>query len=416
MFEHDDINEFDLQMRSILEGGQEDVPAGLWEGVSAGLDKAARRRKAALWLRYSGIAAAAAAAVAVGVMFNHGTDGDLMPAGGSEGLIAVVEDIEGKTEIIQEDAVEILEVVEKTSVPGNLIAMADIIEDCEAEDRTLEAVAVETAENAAVENAAGMKPENEVTATDDAPVAEKTTGPQPEIVDVLTDETDWEDEEEPVRKKINTSIVISGIAGTNSPQNKGGMKPLRAPEMMKEPTKTTVEQVGDETTYGIPVSVGLGVKINFTKRWALGVGVNYTLLTSNFNGKYTKVEDGVPSLPISERVKNTQHYVGIPVNAYYNIVSRDFINFYAYAGGTIEKCVENRYQVQTTPVINHSEAVKGVQLSANAGIGVEFLLGKYVGIYLDPSLRYYFRGSQPKSIRTAQPLMLGFEAGVRFNL
>ena len=29
MFEHDNINEFDLKMRSILEGGQEEVPAGL---------------------------------------------------------------------------------------------------------------------------------------------------------------------------------------------------------------------------------------------------------------------------------------------------------------------------------------------------------------------------------------------------
>ena len=121
-------------------------------------------------------------------------------------------------------------------------------------------------------------------------------------------------------------------------------------------------------------------------------------------------------MPVSERIKNTQHYIGIPVNAYYNIVSKDFINFYAYAGGTVEKCVGNRYQVQTSPVINHHESVKGVQLSANAGIGVEFLLGKHVGIYLDPSLRYYFNCRQPKSIRTAQPLMLGFEAGVRFNL
>ena len=57
-----------------------------------------------------------------------------------------------------------------------------------------------------------------------------------------------------------------------------------------------------------------------------------------------------------------------------------------------------------------------MQLSANAGIGVEFMLGRYVGLYLDPSLRYYFKSGQPKSIRTAQPLMLGFELGLRFNL
>ena len=29
---------------------------------------------------------------------------------------------------------------------------------------------------------------------------------------------------------------------------------------------------------------------------------------------------------------------------------------------------------------------------------------------------YYFNNGQPKSIRSSQPLMLGFEAGLRFNL
>ena len=54
----------DLLMRSILEGGQEEVPAHVWEGVSAGLDKAARRRKVALWWRRAAVGGAVAAAVA----------------------------------------------------------------------------------------------------------------------------------------------------------------------------------------------------------------------------------------------------------------------------------------------------------------------------------------------------------------
>ena len=160
----------------------------------------------------------------------------------------------------------------------------------------------------------------------------------------------------------------------------------------------------------------MGVKLDLTKRWSVGAGLNYTYLSSSFSGKYTEVENGVPHLPLSERIKSSLHYVGIPINAYYNIISRDYINFYAYAGGTVEKCVKNIYEIQTTPIINHSEPVKGVQLSANAGMGVEFLLGRHLGIYLDPSLRYYFDCNQPKSIRSAQPLMLGFEAGVRLIL
>ena len=91
------------------------------------------------------------------------------------------------------------------------------------------------------------------------------------------------------------------------------------------------------------------------------------------------------------------------------------MNFYAYAGGAVEKCVSNEYDVLNTSVI-HKEVPAGVQFSANAGIGVEFILGKHIGLYIDPSLRYYFEGNQPKSIRTDQPLMLGFEMGFRFNL
>ena len=191
---------------------------------------------------------------------------------------------------------------------------------------------------------------------------------------------------------------------------------MRSPGIFKSPEKTTIEQTSAQTTYGIPLSFGAGIKLRFNDHWSLGMGLNYSLLTSKFNGKYTKVEDGVASLPITATIHNSLHYIGIPINAYYNIVSRDFINFYAYAGGTVEKCVANRYEVKTTPVINHEESVKGVQLSANAGIGVEFMLGRHIGIYIDPSLRYYFHCSQPKSIRTAQPLMLGFEMGLRFNL
>ena len=36
--------------------------------------------------------------------------------------------------------------------------------------------------------------------------------------------------------------------------------------------------------------------------------------------------------------------------------------------------------------------------------------------YVDPSLRWYIPGNQPKSIRTQQPLMMNFEVGLRFDL
>ena len=95
MFEDKNINEFDLMMKSILDEGREEVPAGVWERVSEGLDKVAASEKkpaAVIWFRRAGIAAAAAAAaIAVGVVLNHGTEEALLPDTGDSSLIAVVE-------------------------------------------------------------------------------------------------------------------------------------------------------------------------------------------------------------------------------------------------------------------------------------------------------------------------------------
>ena len=392
-----DDNHID-SIRSILESGQEEVPAHIWEGVSSGLDKAAARRNRILWLRRSVAGAAAAAAVVVGLLLGHdGTEQNLVPEVSGD-MIAVIETPSQETASPQE--------ILLADIPASSLQTARPSTEYIPAEVAMSGISSESAKDIPAEKAEA-----------DA-ISEPTENtPEPAVSGTSSEETAWEEDEKEIKSgKLKTSLVVSGIAGTNNPQGKKGTGPLRSPGIYKAPTKTTIEQSGSQATYGIPLSFGAGVKLRFTDRWSLGMGVNYTLLTSRFSGKYTKVTDGVASLPISSEVKNQQHYIGIPVNVYYNIVSRDFINFYAYAGGTVEKCVANRYQVQTTPIINHSESVKGVQLSANAGIGVEFLLGKYVGLYLDPSLRYYFRGSQPKSIRTAQPLMLGFEMGLRFNL
>lgn len=402
MFDDNHMEESDLLIRSILESGQEEVPAHVWEGVADGLDKVARRRSRVLWLGRVA-AVAAAAAVVVGVFFSRSTDEIVVPEAKGD-MIAVVSEPapeSGNTEEILLAHVESDNVFKPADVATGIYVM-EIVTEPETEEVTAQDV-IQTAPQETVE------PVKEAA----EPIKENIPA---EIKTEIEDSFDWEEEEDIKRKKIKASLTVSGIAGTNNPQNKGGIGPLRSPGIFKSPEKTTVEQTSAQTTYGIPLSFGAGIKLRFNDHWSLGMGLNYSLLTSKFNGKYTKVEDGVASLPITATIHNSLHYIGIPINAYYNIVSRDFINFYAYAGGTVEKCVANRYEVQTTPVINHEESVKGVQLSANAGIGVEFMLGRHIGIYIDPSLRYYFHCSQPKSIRTAQPLMLGFEMGLRFNL
>lgn len=395
MFEERNNIESDLLMRSILESGQEEVPAHVWEGVSAGLDALDRRKKIALWWRRGAVAgavSAVAAAVAAVLFLNPSGEGmDVVPSEGGSDMIAVV------TEAAAEVTAE-----ETEAAVAEMAAAAAVAEMAEAAEvaKVTEADAVVLLAEARPGSASGVK----------------EAEPKTEMEEKIRFPESWEDEgEETVRKKIRTSLVIAGLTGTNSVKSNTGKSLVRLPSLTNGPLKTGIKETSTQSAYGIPVSFGAGVKIGFTPKWSLSAGLNYSMLSRTFYGDYTKVTDGSIETSITSDIRNVQHYIGVPVNVYYNILESDYIDFYAYAGGTAEKCITNRYEVLNTP-ITHKDNPAGLQFSANAGIGVEFMLGKHLGLYIDPSLRYYFDNNQPKSIRTAQPLTLGFEMGLRVNL
>ena len=405
MFDDKNINEFDQMMKSILDEGREEVPASVWEGVSAGLDKADRHKTVVLWWRRAAAGAAVAAAVAAGVIFNHTPQQTLVPEAGDSGMIAVVEP------------------VKETVAEGTEIVIPDMIVEAKPvrrPARNIVMISADEAIKASTDVAPVYETEVETEGVQEEVTADDIQDKKVEIKEEKVTENkeyfpeDWG--EETPERKAGVSLVLSGLASTNDAQNQNRIGPMKAPSVNPAPKKTGIEETSTKSTYGIPVSFGAGVKIDFTERWSLGVGANYTLLARKFYGKYTQVnEAGGIENSISSDIRNTQHFVGIPVNAYYNIVSKDKINLYAYAGGTVEKCVSDNYNVLGTSIY-HKEKVQGVQLSADAGIGVEFMLGKHMGLYVDPSLRYYFDCGQPKSIRMVQPLMFGFEMGFRFRL
>lgn len=383
MFDENKYTESDNLMRSILSQAEEEVPAHVWEGISSELDRldaAKKTRPVVLWFRRSAVAAAAAAAIVAGVFISRNESGDIVPEAVGRNVIAVAE-----TSVVDMDT--------DLHRPAGLAAERNTyLADAEDDVKTAEDIVKEISEK-----------KEETTAR------KEIQTPQDTWTDI------WAEEDEPMKKKRRVALTISGIAGTNSAQSSGA--PLfKRPSLSTSKPVTGVEQKSTESTYGLPVSFGAGVKFDLSGRWSLGVGANYTLLARKFFGTYTLVgEDGRIQESVSSDIRNMQQYVGIPVNAFYSIVDKEFMNFYAYAGGTVEKCISDKYEILNTTYI-HRNNVSGVQVSANIGIGMEFLLGRHLGLYLDPSLRYYFDCGQPKSIRTAQPLMLGLEMGLRVRL
>ena len=402
MFDDKNNMDSDLMMRSILEGAEEAVPASVWEGVSAGLDKAARGKVVALWWRRAGIGAAAAAAVAAVaamLLVQPGDDTmDIVPA--YDEMIAVVEPepavpenaeetVAPKTAYIAQATPAVSSAVKSEIVPSEIPATEEIYTD--------QTVAEETEEPT-------------IKATDSKSEVKEEWHYHHDISALEGQLID------PVIKKRKVSFVLSGLTGTNAAQNEAGKGIFKRPEANHGPLTTGIKQTSTNSTYDIPLSFGAGVKVGISPKWSIGAGVNYSMLSRKFSGTYTKVnEAGVVENSTSSDIRNTQHYIGIPVNAYYNVVDSRNVNFYAYAGGTVEKCISDKYSVLNTSII-HKNKVEGFQWSANVGIGVGFKLSEHLGLYIDPSLRYYFDCDQPHSIRSAQPLMLGFEVGLKVNL
>ena len=335
------------------------------------------------------------------MVLNHGTEEAFLPDTGDSSLIAVVEQ--------ETSAEDHAATVEERAEAVTMLA------DAKRPAARKPATVIEATEVPAAEVPATEIPVAEIPETAQEFIESQSADTSAEAAEEnIYFPEDWGEEKETFRP--STSIVLSGLAGTNSAQGQNRLSPQKAPVVTPAPEKTGIEETSTKSTYGIPVSAGVGVKIGLSPRWAVGIGANYTMLTRTFYGKYTLVNpDGTIASSTSSDIRNTQHYVGIPVNVYYSIISQDRVSLYAYGGGSAEKCISDDYNVLST-AISHREKVNGLQFSANAGIGVEFAIGKNLGVYIDPSLRYYFNNGQPKSIRTVQPLMFGFEMGLRVNL
>ena len=391
--------EQDILFRSILEEGQEQVPAHVWDRIEEDLDRISRRRTAAIWFRRSMLGAAAAAVLALVLLHDTGSQDDIIKVS-DNGQIALVQQdltpVEEETEMIAENP-SVRTLLSYNPAPIHKAAevkgMADLAAEEACEETSEEAETVQKAK----QKQSGTK---------------KEFSKSEEIEDTFPEV--WPDEQTTKKKRV--SFSVSGITGTNSAQNSIKVNPMKSPAISSAPKKTGIKETSTNTTYGIPVSVGAGIRIGISPKWSIGTGINYTLLTRKFYGNYISVgESGAIQKDISSDIRESQHFIGIPVNFYYDIINRNSINLYAYAGGAAEKCVADRFQLLGTD-INHTEPIKGMQLSADIGMGVEFMLGRHLGIYLDPSIRYFFDNNQPKSIRTAQPLMFGFEMGLRAKL
>ena len=384
----DTNKDLDLLFKEALADAEVKAPRGVWKAVSARLDSAAPAAAAAprrSWLAW-GAPAFAFAAAALAVFFFVGNSEKTIIQSGEETLAVVNDQPSGPVAMVEEavipSAVEESRPVVVKSVRTGFVPK---------EIQTPEQISVlpSSKSEEIVEIPVETEQENQEGETAHTPWVDP-------FAEILAEEA------QAAKKSVGkTAIKLGGIIGGNDSHY--GSKPSFSSGLPSAGIQETSLSI-----YGIPVSLGLSARYHFTEKLAVSAGANWSFLTRTFQGKY-KTDEGT--------FTHNMQYLGIPLSVSYDVVESKTLTFYCYAGGSAEKAISSKYYIyanSASPIL--SEKVPSLQYGLFGGIGVEFRVSDLLGLYVDPCVKYYFPGNQPKSIRTDKPLMFSFEAGLRFNL
>ena len=372
--------ELDLQIRSIMEEAQEPAPAGAWEAISSRLDAlqgaaagagatrlgaAASRPVRRAWY-WAGAALAAAAAVALGIFFTGTSDNNsnLIDINSGSGLVAESLSDGIGAPIPESDMVREPILPEKTAVPAEKPATR-------------------------VQQAA------EMTTTPEKPEAEAS--------DPFARRA-YEDSRRASSARRGVSLLVKG--GSTGNNAGAGKLAMAAPGAYQQSGITETSK----SSFGVPVIAGIGLRLHLNDVLSVGTGIDYSLLTRSFEGRYVEglsVQNG--------DFNHTLQYIGIPIDFFVKLVDKNDITLYSVVGTEAEKAVSNKYRLLGTDVVV-GDKVNGLQWSVGAGLGFEFNVSRRVGIFAEPSVKYYFNCDQPKNLRTDKPFQMVLRAGVRFDL
>ena len=368
--------DFDISVRNILEGAEVPVSGKVWKGVAAAI--APKTFVIPSWA-YALSGVAAAAAIALGVfLFRPNNTVSTYP-----GAIALAP-AEVKTELI--DA--------KVASPARrqLAQAAAPAQDVQETPEESGAADAQPAIQAPTPVKAGT-PKSSVSEDNSAfnrLIFQETKARRPKF-------------------GLHASADLQGNTRGAFSRPGGYMAVIRAPQV---PNGEGIYNAFPEVAFGLPFAVGVGGTYSISDRWSVGTGLRYTRLTRTFIGDYYDADE-FPYLQTD--IDNYQHWLGVPLNMYFDVLSSKYWHFHTFVGGTMEFLLDNDFLIHAPKDIHyHQSSGYPPQFSLGAGVGIEFMIMDNVGLYFDPSLRYYFATQkQPRSIRTVQPFRMDVEAGLR---
>ena len=405
---------FDKKIKELVQGFEEPADGALWSSIGSEL---ARLRRIKFIKRISAYAVSAAAVV-VGIwLFVNPLDRDELGASPSDLAVAEKEFVAEEVDIVtvvpvaHEYLADNLHSVKSYGVLSDVVKeSSELLEESDEES----VAAYEVEEQSQVQVVMG-----DVKSSESVLEAESVAQ-----VDVLESEEVSSEElygyeeyllEEDYSRK-GGSFSLSAGGNMSTVDNESSMVFFPGPSFNVGGGQGVVENHSITPTappnHYFPISAGLNLTYSFLNdKMAVGLGLNYSYLYSKYEALVDRRYDA--------NVKQSVHYIGVPLNLYYNIVGNEYITFYASLGGMMERALKIDYDVTTLSGEKMDRYItpKGFQWSVNVGVGFEYRFVKFMGIYVDPRLTYYFQEkSQPFTVRSEQPLQFNLEIGFRFHL
>lgn len=419
---------------------EKDAPEGLWEGISRRMpklndggmltDKPQRTAKFRMW-RMAGVAAAASVALVIGYSFlgNSAKDNINIPTNTTKHpnmLASNQKPLGNEPTGVNAD--------QTTHSADNLLAEQPTLAKASTEQPKLASASTEqpTLASASMEpdvkeissKEENSKEENKQTETKPAKREDSYVLPHNPDNNLLAfnDMTERSgDEDAPSRWSVSTGAMGGlGASGTTTAYgdhlvfSSPGVADTKDSPMLDMNTINRDIETKTEYDHHLPIRIGLSVAYALTDRLSISSGLTYTRLASDIKDASRE------SKYIGEQ---RLHYVGIPVNVSYKVASFRWLGLYGTAGVLAEKCVsgttDEGYAENNTMKYTNTQDIssKPLQMSVNAGVGIQFDIIDNVGIYAEPGLSYYFDdGSALQTIYKEKPLNFNLNVGVRFKL
>ena len=382
-------NDWIKQLQAMMDRHQEPVPDDLWQDIEKHLPgQQTRRRPMTAWPRYAAAAALVLAVIGIGTLLWHNDNTLEGPATSSTETAGITHEPEITHELLAQNEEADCEIDEPATTTRASQLAAALKSSPTADDRN---VIAQTADNEQKEQT--VQEISETTPVE--PPTEQARQPIERRNGSHVKESPTTNvPHQSILPKFKKAGITVGLYASNSvkpnwPSSKDYAYEYEAIGYPKADYSDDIYYSEDiySANHHAPMSMGLSVRLPLTNRLALTSGLVYTRLKSDFNSSRKHREQ-------------TLHYLGI------------------YAVGGVQADFNVKATLKESTQTNTLSIGKDrVQFSALIGPGIQLDLVHGLGIYVEPTARYYFNnGSDVANYYKEHQWNINFNGGLRFTL